>query len=82
MPHVCEAWVCSPTSTNTDDRIEVLSLNISRHGVGFEIPKPLPAGTFWVIEIGVGEQRLCSEVRLVACTKTESGLYEVGAEFC
>jgi hypothetical protein len=82
VPHVCEAWLSSPTATSADDKLEVTSLNISRHGVGFELATALPVGTFYVIEIGVGNQRLCSEIRLVACKKQESGLYEVGAEFC
>ena len=58
------------------------SLNISRHGIGFELPTALPLGAFYIIEIGVGEQRLCSEIRLVSCKKNDAGLYEVGAEFC
>jgi hypothetical protein len=81
-PHVAEAWVCSPTATSADDRLEVQALNLSRHGVGFELPTPLPTGTFYTIELGVGEQRLQSEVRIISCRKKENGGYDVGAEFC
>jgi hypothetical protein len=81
-PHVAEAWVCSPTATSPDERTEVQSLNLSRHGVGFELPTPLPEGTFYTIELGVGEQRLRSEVRIISCRRNDAGGYDVGAEFC
>ena len=80
-PHVAEAWVASPTATDPDDKLEVTALNLSRHGVAFELPKPLPEGAFYIMEIGVGDQRLSSEVRIISCRKVE-GVYEVGAEFC
>jgi hypothetical protein len=80
-PHVAEAWVASPTATRPDDRLEVTALNLSRHGVAFEVPKALPEGSFYVVEIGVGDQRLSSEIRIISCRKVE-GIYEVGAEFC
>jgi hypothetical protein len=82
VPHVCESWISSPTATDDDQKQEVTSLNISRHGVGFELHAPLPLGAFYVIEIGVGDQRLVSEIRLVSCKKNDAGLYECGAEFC
>ena len=80
-PHVAEAWVASPTATRPDDKLEVTALNLSRHGVAFELPEPLPEGSFYVVEIGVGDQRLSSEVRIISCRKVD-GVYEVGAEFC
>lgn len=80
-PHVAEAWVASPTATRADDRLEVTALNLSRHGVAFEVPKALPEGSFYIVEIGVGDQRLSSEIRIISCRKVE-GVYEVGAEFC
>ena len=80
-PHVAEAWVSSPTATRADDRVEVTALNLSRHGVAFEVPTPRPEGSFYIVEVGVGEQRLSSEIRIISCRKVE-GVYEVGAEFC
>jgi hypothetical protein len=80
-PHVAEAWVASPTATRPDDKLEVTALNLSRHGVAFELPRPLPEGSFYVMEIGVGDQRLTSEVRIISCRKVD-GVYAVGAEFC
>src|SRR3954463_13027370 len=82
VPHVCESWISSPTATDPEDKQEVTAVNISRHGVGFELAKAMPVGAFYVIEIGVGEQRLRSEVRLVSCKRNEAGMFEVGAEFC
>lgn len=81
-PHVAEAWLSSPTSTAPEDRLDAMSLNLSRHGAGFELACPLPEGTFWVLELGVGDQKLTSEVRVANCRKNETGLYEVGVEFC
>jgi hypothetical protein len=78
---VAEAWVSSPTATRADDRVEVTALNLSRHGVAFEVPTPLPEGSFYIVEVGVGEQRLSSEIRIISCRKV-GGVYEVGAEFC
>ena len=80
-PHVAEAWVASPTATSPDDRLEVTALNLSRHGVAFEVPKSLPEGAFYVVVIGVGDQRLSSEVRIISCRQVGAA-YEVGAEFC
>jgi hypothetical protein len=80
-PYVIEAFVYSPTSTDPDERIEATSLNLSRHGVGFCIEHPLPAGAFYVVEIGLGPQKLVSEMRTVSCRRRADGMYEVGGEF-
>ena len=81
-PHVVQGWVVSPTATREDERREVQGLNLSRHGVGFELSTPMPVGTFFAMEIGVGDQRLRSEVRIISCRQGASGAYEIGAEFC
>src|SRR5260221_2400157 len=81
-PQVVEAWIVSPTATRLDERREVQSLNLSRHGVGFEIATAMPEGSFYVMEIGVGDQRLRSEVRIISCRRGAAGVYEIGAEFC
>lgn len=81
-PHIAGAWICSPTAVNPElDRIEVTSLNLSRHGVAFELPCTLPEGAFFTIEIGVGDQRLCSEVKIVSIRRIEKGHFAIGAEF-
>jgi hypothetical protein len=81
-PHVVQGWVVSPTATREDEKREVQGLNLSRHGVGFELTTPMPVGTFFAMEIGVGDQRLRSEVRIISCRQNASGVYEIGAEFC
>jgi hypothetical protein len=81
-PHVVQAWVFSPTATRAEDRREVQALNLSRHGVGFELPTVMPVDSFFMVEIGVGEQRLRSEVRIISCKAKGTGVFEVGAEFC
>jgi PilZ domain len=82
-PHVAQAWVVSPTSTRpAEERLEVAALNLSRHGVAFQVPQPLPEGAYYLIEIAVGAQRLTSEVRIISCRRSDQAAFEVGAEFC
>jgi hypothetical protein len=80
LPHIIEAFIASPTAT--DERTEVTAVNLSRHGVAFEASQPLPAGSFHLIEIGLGDQKLMSEIRVISCTKSDDGNWAIGAEFC
>jgi len=82
LPHIAEAWVVSPTATRDEERLEVQSLNLSRHGVMFELNAPLAVSSFYLFDVGVGEQQMRSEIRIISCAKNEAGAYEVGAEFC
>ena len=83
VPHVMDAWICSPTAFDpVDERLEVRSVNISRHGVAFAIDHELATGAFWIMEIGIGDQRMISEIRIMNCRKADDGAFEVGAEFC
>lgn len=63
-------------------RVAVTDLNLSRHGVGFTSFQSFPEGIFCLIEIGFGDQRLISEIQIVACKETRGGQHKVGAEFC
>jgi hypothetical protein len=63
-------------------RVAVSDVNLSRHGVGFTSFHPFPQGSFALIEIGFGEQRLISEIQIVACKHARNGAHKVGAEFC
>ncbi|HSV13329.1 MAG TPA: PilZ domain-containing protein [Tepidisphaeraceae bacterium] len=81
-PLVVEAWVSSPTAVDPLDREEVTSVNVSRHGVAFDRRTPLPVGTFHIIDLSMGEQRMRCEARIMTCRKLDSGLFEIGAEFC
>ena len=80
-PYVMEAWVASPTAASPEDRDEVTSVNISRHGVAFQSKSPLAEGAFYALEVGMGEQRIISEVRVISCRPAD-GSYDIGAEFC
>jgi hypothetical protein len=80
--HMVEAWIISPTATTTAERVEVTSVNISRHGVCFSLARAIPEGAFYVIEVLMGEQKIVSEIRVVDCRKDTAGRYDVGAEFC
>lgn len=81
-PYVVEAFIISPTATDLRERREVTSVNLSRHGIAFDFDEPLPKKTYFRMEIGIGEQRMVTEVRIVSCRPIEDGLYQVGAEFC
>jgi hypothetical protein len=81
VPHVMDAWIASPTATDPDDRLEATCLNINRHGVGFVLNQPLPTSAFYVIRIGLGEQHMVSEVRILTCEQLPNGQYDIGAEF-
>jgi hypothetical protein len=80
-PHVYEAWLSSPTATDPSDRVEVSTLNISRHGVCFEIAVPIPTGAFYVLRVGVGPQRINTEIRILTCRHGDES-FQIGAEFC
>jgi hypothetical protein len=81
-PHVCEAWIASPTRTDPFDRLLVHALNLSKHGVGFDSPTPLATGTFHDIQIVIGEQTVRTEIRITHCRRLDDGHFEVGGEFC
>jgi hypothetical protein len=80
--HVVEAWIVSPTATKPSERVEVTSVNVSRHGVCFSLARAIPVGAFYLIEVLMGEQKITSEIRVIDCRKDPAGRYDVGAEFC
>jgi len=82
-PRVADAWIWSPTADDpVEQRLEVTAVNLSRHGVAFDLDRPIASGSFQMIEIALGEQRLVSEIRIVSCRKLDNGQFEVGAAFC
>lgn len=80
-PYVCDAFVFSPTATSDDEKIEVSGINLSRHGVAFEVADALSVGSFMKIELDMGAQRMVSEIRIIRCEKLVD-TYAVGGEFC
>jgi hypothetical protein len=65
-----------------EDSREVLALDMSRHGVGFQLHDAITIGESYVMEIGFGPQSLNAEVQVISCRKLPNGRYAVGAEFC
>jgi hypothetical protein len=83
-PFFVEAFVWPPDidpKRRDAEKIEVSAVNLSRHGIAFDVDRPLPEGTDYLIEVGVGSQTMTCEVRTVSCVMIAEGLYEVGAEF-
>jgi len=79
--HIIEAYVSSPTAGPNEPRTEATSVNLSRHGIGFETLAPLTVNAHYLLEIGLDDQRLDVEVRVVSCNKTDHDNYYIGAEF-
>ena len=78
----CDAFLASPTSTDPSERWEVRGVNLSRHGIGFHSPVWLPPRAYFAIDFGLGNQRVCCEIRVNNCRALDDGSFEVGAEFC
>lgn len=78
--HTCEAWLSSPTATDPADRVEVTTLNFSRHGVCFEIPVKVPTGAYYILRFGIDSQKINSEIRILSCRPGDES-YKIGAEF-
>ena len=78
-PHVVQAVIASPTS---GERLEIMSVDISSHGVGLRLADPIASGTFHVLELGLGPQQIVTEVRIVSCERQEDGSYRAHAAFC
>ena len=84
VPSVIEAWLAPVGSDDADQRLDIASMDLSRHGVGFCVYRELPLGSAHVVEIALGDQRLVAEIRVVFCRpfEGEPGLFQIGAEFC
>jgi hypothetical protein len=84
VPSVIEAWLYPAGNDDADRRLDIASIDLSRHGVGFCVYRELARGSSHVVQIALGGQRLVSEVRVVFCRpfEGEPGLFQVGAEFC
>jgi len=80
-PHAAEAWLSSPTATDPADRVEVATLNLSRHGVAFELQSRIPTGAYYILRFNLGSQKITSEIRILSCRAGDES-FRVGAEFC
>ena len=77
--HVVEASIMSPTG---GPAIEVTGVDLSKHGVGLNVGKAIASGTFHLLTLGLGAQRIVGEIRVVSCRKEGDSVFRVHAEFC
>lgn len=78
--HIIEAWIGKPDGSS--ERDEVATLDLSKHGVAFQLTHELKVGTYQVLEISMGTQKLASHIVVKRCEPVGDGFWEVGAEFC
>ncbi|HLL89749.1 MAG TPA: PilZ domain-containing protein [Tepidisphaeraceae bacterium] len=81
-PFAIWAFLSSPSAGPDEHPVEVTAMNLSRHGIAFDLDRPLPVGGIHVIEVGMGAQRLVSECRIISCRAAEGRVWNLGAEFC
>jgi len=80
-PFVVDAYLKTDNSPESDEA-EITSLNLSKHGVRFEIDRLLNPGTFYFIELAMGDAAMVSEIRIASCVRVDDEMFHVGAEFC
>lgn len=78
-PHVVEASLTSPTG---GPAVQVTGFDLSRHGVGLTVPRIFPPGTFHLLTLGLGAQRIVGEIKVVSCRKQPDSTYRLHASFC
>ena len=78
-PHTAHAVIASPTGGR---RTEVACFDLSKHGVGLTLTTHIPAETFHVLELGLGEQKIVTEIHVLSCHRQDDGTFRVHAEFC
>jgi hypothetical protein len=78
-PHVVEAFLSSPTGGS---RLAVTSIDLSKHGIALDVKKPIATGMFQVLELGIGPQKMITEVRILSCREEADGCFRVHAAFC
>ena len=68
-------------SAQEPPQLQVMLIDISRHGVGFRSPASFDPGAVHRIRIGTGPLYLESRLRIASCRPRQDGLYDIGAEF-
>src|SRR5581483_11722436 len=71
-PHTAEAFLSSPTG---GQRNEVACFDLSKHGVGLTLTTDIPAGTFHLLELAVGEQKIATEIHVLSCNRQADGSF-------
>lgn len=78
-----EATLYPETSEEAQsDEVELLSVNLTRHGVGMDLPHEVAIGTVYNLAINIGHDTLRSHVRITSCAPVADGLYRAGGELC
>lgn len=78
--HLSLAWVRN-VEVKKNATVEVLTTDLSEHGVGFRADRSIKVGSKCCIEIGCGPKRLISEVTIVHSRGRGRRGYEIGADF-
>jgi len=63
-------------------KMEVLSINLTKFGIGMELAHDIRVGAVYNIEIGSDQGTVKSQVRIVSCDPIADGLYRAGGEYC
>jgi hypothetical protein len=75
-----KAFLSSPTGGR---RIAVESVDLSKHGIGLRLAQPIASGTYHVLELDLGDQKLVNEVLVLSCAaEGAEGTYHIHARFC
>jgi hypothetical protein len=78
-----EASIYPETSEEAQsDEVELLSVNLSRHGIGMDLPHEVAIDTVYNLAINIGHETLRSHVRITSCAPVADGLYRAGGELC
>ena len=80
---VVEATLYPETSEEApSDELELLSVNLTPHGVGMDLPHEVGIGTVYNLAINIGQETLRSHVRITSCAPLADGLYRAGGKLC
>jgi hypothetical protein len=79
-PYIMDAWLIP--AGQPEARIQVVTLDLSRHGVRLQVSKPLLAESCHALELKANGQRVTMDVVICRCLPMEDGFWDVGAEFC
>lgn len=76
--NIIQGWL---SRYESQDRTEVTTFDISRHGMSFDATFEIPIGAQYVYEIGFGKQSLICDIRIVNCKLIAKDIWHIGAEF-
>jgi hypothetical protein len=80
-PRTAVGRLFSPTSSDSGERIEISTIDFSRHGVAFLSRRAIPVRAFYIIEIEEGAEKITREIKTMRCKKLADDSYVIGARF-